>query len=66
MGIIGVKDVKISFYFLIGSFGLSVSLRMIGSGKTNIVFEESDELSSKGRSELRTLVRDNEVVETIV
>ena len=30
--IIGTKDTEISFYFLIGSFGLSVGLGMIGSG----------------------------------
>ena len=39
--IVGIEDAEISFYFLIGSFGLSVGLRMIGSGKTNIVYQES-------------------------
>ena len=31
VGVVGTEDAEISFYFLIGSFGLSVSLRMIGS-----------------------------------
>ena len=30
--IIGTEDMEISFYFLIGSFGLSVGLGMIGGG----------------------------------
>ena len=41
MGIIGTKDTKICFEFLISSFGLSISLRVVGGGKSNIVFKDS-------------------------
>ena len=47
VGVIGTEDVEIGFYFLIGSFGLSVSLWMISSGKTNIVSEESGKFSGE-------------------
>ena len=50
--IVGTKDAEISFEFLIGSLGLSVGLRMIGSGEANIIFEEASEFFGKGRSEL--------------
>ena len=56
--IVGTKDVEISFEFLIGSFGLSISLRMIGSGEVNIIFEEASELFGKGGGKLWTTVRD--------
>ena len=47
MRIIGTEDAEISFYFLIGLFGLSIGLRMIGSGEANIVSEESGEFFGK-------------------
>ena len=60
--IVGTKDVEISFEFLIGSLSLSIGLRMVGSGKVNIIPEETCEFFSKGRSELRALVGDESVV----
>ena len=47
MGVISTEDTEISFYFLVGWFGLSVGLWVIGSGKTNIVFEESGKFSGE-------------------
>ena len=46
--IIGTEDTEISFDFLIGSFSLSVSLGVVGSRETDIVFEKSSEFSGKG------------------
>ena len=60
--VVGTKDAEISFELLIGSFSLSISLRMVGSGEANIVFEESSKFLSEGRSKLRALVRDESVV----
>ena len=45
--VVGTEDMEIGFYFLIGSFGLSVGLWMVGSGKTNIIFKESGKYSGK-------------------
>ena len=60
--IVGTKDAEIGFEFLIGSLGLSISLRMVGSGKANIIPEETCEFLSEGRSELRASVGDESVV----
>ena len=40
-GIIGAKDTKVCFDFLVGALHLSVSLRVIGSGKFDVILEES-------------------------
>ena len=45
--VIGTEDTEISFYFLIGLFSLSIGLRMIGSGKANIVFKDSGKFLGK-------------------
>jgi hypothetical protein len=47
MGFVGTKDPKIGFYFLIGSFGLTVGLRMVGGRKADIIVEDSGEFSCK-------------------
>ena len=60
--VVGAKDAEISFKLLIGSFGLSISLRMIGSGEVNIIFEEMSEFLSEGGGELRTSVRDESIM----
>jgi hypothetical protein len=39
--VVGTEDAKISFNFLIGSFRLSVSLRVIGGGEFDVVLEEA-------------------------
>ena len=37
--VFGTKDVEICLKLLIGSLGLTISLRMICSGEANIIFE---------------------------
>ena len=39
--VVGTEDVEIGFKFLIGSFCLSISLRMIGSGESYIILEKA-------------------------
>ena len=39
-GIIGIEYLKIGFDFLVGSFCLSVGLWVVGSGESDIIFEE--------------------------
>ena len=38
--VIGAEDVEISLEFLIGTFSLSVSLRMVGGGESYVIIEE--------------------------
>ena len=38
--VIGAEDAEIGLEFLIGSFSLSVSLRMVGSGESYVVVEK--------------------------
>ena len=39
LGIIGTEDLEISLNFLVGSFSLPISLRVIGGQKVNIIVE---------------------------
>ena len=39
--IIGAEDMEIGLKFLIGSFSLSVSLRMVGSGESYVIVEKA-------------------------
>ena len=39
--VIGAEDAKIGFEFLIGSFSLSVGLRVVGGGESYVVVEET-------------------------
>ena len=57
--IIGTKDPKICFKFLIGSFSLPISLGVVCSGESYVVFEKVSEFASKGRGELRTMIGDD-------
>ena len=41
MRVVGAEDMKISFNLLVGSLCLSISLRMVGGGELDIVFEKS-------------------------
>ena len=61
--VVGTEDAKICFNLLIGSFCLSICLRVIHSGEFDIVVEESCKFSGKGRCELWTSVRYQRVVE---
>jgi hypothetical protein len=62
MGVVGTKDPKIGLYFLIGSFGLAVSLRVISGGKTDIIMEDSSKFSGESRSKLWATIRDKRIV----
>ena len=63
MRVVGAEDAEISFKFLIGSFSLSVGLRVIGSGKFDVVFQETSKLSCECGGELGTTIRDSGVME---
>ena len=39
LGVVGAEDPEISFNFLVGSFGLPISLRVIGGRKADIIVE---------------------------
>ena len=62
--IIGAEDMEIGLEFLIGSFGLSVSLRVVSSGESYVVVEEACQFLCKGRGKLRTTVRDECVMKS--
>ena len=51
LGVVGTEDAEICFNLLIGSFGLSISLRVVCGGEFYIVFEETCKFSGEGRSE---------------
>ena len=40
-GIVATEDAKICFKFLIGLFGLAISLRVVSSGEADVVVEEA-------------------------
>ena len=64
MGVIGAEDTEIGFDFLVGPFCLSVSLRMVCGGKSDIIFEDSGKFSGECRSKLRSPVRDKSIMES--
>ena len=64
MGVIGTKDSKICFHFLISSFGLSISLRVVRGGELNVIFEDSSKFLGKCRGELWSTVRDEGIMES--
>ena len=64
MGVIGTKDSKICFNFLISSFGLSIGLRVVGGRESNVVFEDSSKFLGERRSKLRSSVRDKSIVKS--
>ena len=39
--VIGAEDAEIGLELLIGSFGLSIGLRMVGGGESYVVVEET-------------------------
>ena len=63
-GVVGAEDPKTGLDLLIGSLGLSVGLQVVGSGKSDVVFEESSEFSGQGRGELRASIQYDSVVES--
>ena len=45
MRVVGAEDVEIGFEFLIGSFGFSVGLRVVGGGEFDIISQETGKFS---------------------
>ena len=64
--VVGAEDAKICFNLLIGSFCLSICLRVIRSGEFDIVVEESCKFSGKGGCELWASVGYQRVMEAKV
>ena len=61
--VVGTEDTEIGFHLLIGSFHLSVCLRVICSGELDIIVEESCQFSGEGGCEFWASVRYQGVVE---
>ena len=64
--IMGTEDPKIGFNFLIGSFGLPISLGVVSRGEVDIVFKNTGEFASEGRGKLWASVRDDGVIQAKV
>ena len=60
--VVGTENVKVCLEFLIGSLSLPVSLRVIGCGQMDIIFEEASEFLSEGRGELGTMIGDEGIM----
>ena len=60
--IMGAEDPKIGFNFLIGSFGLSICLGVVGRGEANVIFKDMGKFMSKGRGKLWASVGDDGVI----
>jgi hypothetical protein len=57
-------DPQIRFQFLVKTFGLSISLRMVSSRGCNGVIKELSKSLREFRDELRATIRDNFVIKT--
>ena len=64
MGVTSTEDTKVSFDFLISSLGLSISLRVVRGGESNVVFEDSGEFLGKRRGELGSSIRNEGVMKS--
>ena len=61
--ITGTEDPKIGFNFLIGLFGLPISLGVVSRGEADIIFKNTGEFASKGRGKLWAPVGDDGVIQ---
>ena len=61
--VVGTEDAEVCFNFLIGSFCLSIRLRVIRGGEFDIVVEELCQFSGKGGCELWASVGYQRVME---
>ena len=61
--VVGAEDAEVCFNLLIGSFCLSIRLRVIRGGEFDIIVEESCQFSGKGRCELCASVGYQRVME---
>ena len=60
--VVSTEDPKVGFDLLVYSFSFSVGLRMIGSRKGKVIFQEFSKFMGKGGCELRASVGDNFVI----
>ena len=60
--IMGTEALKIGFNLLIGSFGLSIHLGVVGRGEMDVVFKDMGKFTSKGRGKLWASVGDGGVI----
>ena len=60
--VVSAEDPEIGFNFLIGSFGLPISLGVVSRGEVDIVFKNMGEFTSEGRGKLWASVRDDGVI----
>ena len=58
------EDPKISFYFLVYTFGFPVSLGVIGGGEGEFISEEFSQFFSESGGELWSSIRDDLIIET--
>ena len=56
--VVGTENAEISFDLLIGSFCLSIGLRVVCGGEFDIILEKACKFSGKGRCKLWASVRD--------
>ena len=61
--VVSTEDAKVCFNLLVGSFHLSIHLRVICGGELDIIVEEPCQLSGECRCKLWTSVRYQGVVE---
>jgi hypothetical protein len=62
MGVVSTEDLEVCFYFLIGPFCLTIHLRMICSGKANIVLADPSKFTGKCGGKLWATVRNKNVL----
>ena len=55
---------KVSFYFLVHTFGFPASLRVIGGGEGKFITEEFAQFLSKSAGELWSSIRDDLIIKT--
>ena len=54
---------EVCFKFLVYLFRLTISLRVIGGGEGNIIFQEMGKFLCEGRGKLGASIRDDSVME---
>ena len=60
--VMGAKDPKGGFNLLMGSFGLSIRVGVVGRGEMDVVFETTGKFLGKGRGKLQASVRDDGII----
>ena len=60
--VVGTEGAKVCLKFLIGLLSLTISLRVIGSGQPNVIFEKASKFLSEDRGELGTSIRDESIM----